>query len=106
MNESFQYLEPWVSVSDEVDHLESELRREISPEHPLFKFKTRALARRVDCDDILFEIESHESPFAVVHLTFSGSRENDSHWPYTKFFQSFQEWIDSCMMLDHQDYIE
>jgi hypothetical protein len=104
MKDSLAYLEPWICVVDEAELFTLELKREISPQHPLFEIKAHAIARRIDCDDVLFEIESNETQLAVVHLTWSGKREDEPIWPSTKFYRDSEEWINSCMMIDHLDY--
>jgi hypothetical protein len=102
MRYPFVFLEPWVSVSDEANYLELELRKELSSQHPLFGLKTRAIARRIDCDDALFEVESNAIPLALVHLTRSGKQENGPEWPHTRLFENIEGFIKSCMTPDHQ----
>ena len=43
---------PW-----EREHTERELARELTRGHPLFGVAVRALARRQDCDDVLFALD-------------------------------------------------
>lgn len=65
------------------------LTRELSPGHELYGKKVVAIAR--DFDDILFEVQDGQKPFAVVHLTH---RVADSPpWPDTFWYSSIEEWI-------------
>jgi hypothetical protein len=98
-----ELLEPWHEVS-EADRaaLEGELRRELSPDHVLAGKSARAVARRFDRDDVLFEIAG--IGFAVVHLTYSKSRETSPRWPSSEVFASFAEWVERRMQRDHDAF--
>ena len=50
-----------------------ELLREVGVGHPLHGLPVRTLARRQDCDDVLFAIEDGTERVAVVHLTWTYS---------------------------------
>lgn len=66
-----EWLEPWHPVAEnpvQVAGIERELARELAAEHPLFGLPMRALARRQDCDDVLFAVEDGSGRVAVVHL--------------------------------------
>ncbi len=77
--------ETWITVTDEERlRLETELKREVSHEHPLFGLSGRCLARRADRDDFLFSFSDAKHPFAVVHLTWRVEKGMD--WPWTVFF--------------------
>jgi len=96
-------LAPWVAISSEQQRrsLEQELSREIGPDHVLAGKTTRALARRSDRDDVLFETAG--LGFAVVHLTWSGHREATAGWPRTELFSSLDEWRAKRMNRDHEE---
>lgn len=55
-------------VLDEQQALEAELKREVAPGHPLYSVGVNALARRNDCDDVLFGLNGSAS-VATVHLS-------------------------------------
>jgi hypothetical protein len=60
--------ETWRAVdAKEASAFQSELQREVSAAHPLFKTAVRCVARRVDRDDFLFECleEKGSSPIIV-----------------------------------------
>src|SRR4051794_32500517 len=97
-----ELLEPWRSVT-EADrlHFEEELRRELMPGHVLAGTTVRAIARRQDCDDVLFEIIG--DGVAVVHLTWA--RETSASWPRTERFASMADWVERRMKPDHADFI-
>lgn len=94
-------LEPWRSITDDERRaLEAELRRELGAGHPLSGMTSRALARRQDCDDVLFEVGG--VGVAVVHLTWS--REARSDGPSAEIYHSLSEWIDRRMKPDHEAF--
>ena len=67
--------------------LENRLRREIPAKHALQGRSFRALARRTDDDDVLFELDGGPE-HAIVHLVYA--RSIDPEFPYTTFFDSFE----------------
>ncbi|CEG25748.1 hypothetical protein BN1002_00565 [Bacillus sp. B-jedd] len=86
-------VEPWWVIPDEMSEvLETELRREISPDHILHGKKSLAVARRMDRDDVVFWIEELEK-FAVVHLTYA--KETSGNYPRTELF-TLHELIKYC----------
>jgi hypothetical protein len=86
---------PWQFVS--------ELIKEVGPGHPFAQARTIAVGRRFDCDDVLFFLPSEPPAFAVVHLTWRGAREEPG-WPSMRWYESIEDWAESCMALDHIDY--
>jgi hypothetical protein len=98
---AMQFLDPWFRA---VPGLEGELRNEVSEGHPLYGKKAISVARRQDSDDVLFLLLDHQSPLAVVHLTWSGRPERTSNWPQTTFYTSLQDWVERCMKPDHAEF--
>ena len=98
------FVEPWVAVGSERASLEEELRRELSPDNALSGFNVQAIGRRVDCDDVLFEVRDEKADFkmALVHLTWSGKAETIP-WPISELFANAEAFI-KHMMLDAKDY--
>ena len=98
------FLEPWVAVGSEGASFEEELRRELAADNVLSNFNMQAIGRRVDCDDVLFEVRDEKANFklALVHLTWSGKVES-SPWPITKLFADAEAFVNQ-MLLDAQDY--
>jgi hypothetical protein len=76
-----KFVTPWVPVGQQGDDLIRELEREVGDRHVLWGPRTRALARRIDADDVLLEIKGDDNGYAVVHLTWSGKRELDHVGP-------------------------
>ncbi|MDQ2807368.1 MAG: hypothetical protein M3Z04_10730 [Chloroflexota bacterium] len=97
------WLSPWRAV-DDGPGLAAELAREVGPGHRLAGVAAVAVALRVDCDDVLFALPAPHPPLAVVHLVWSGRQESDPHWPGTRFYHSWADWIHRCMEWDHADY--
>jgi len=98
-------MEPWIATGHYADNLVKELEREVTQGHVLWNVKSRAIAQRSDSDDVLFEIESEQGKYAVVHLTWSGEPEQDSRWPETRIFATIEVWTEECMKTDHAGFI-
>lgn len=103
----FQLLEPWIAMKkDDSSCLEKELWRELRTDHPLAGCRNKAVARRVDCDDVLFETDCGQGLLAVVHLTWSGKPESSPQWPATDFFDGWDDFRTRQMMPDHEAYVK
>jgi hypothetical protein len=74
-------------MNNRAERLSAEWLSEVPPQHVLYGLKARAVAIRIDRDDVLFEIEVGEMPLRVVHPTWE--KETDSRWPSTKLFRSW-----------------
>jgi hypothetical protein len=99
------FLAPWHEVHG-LQRVVDELKAEVGPKHPLFNVGVSVVARRADNDDYLFELQSGPDPFAVVHLTWTGTREHDPTYPSTEFFGSWNDWVDRRMVpdsIEHRD---
>ncbi|GHJ31314.1 hypothetical protein [Streptomyces hygroscopicus] len=81
---------PWWVPDGGMHDLEVELRRELSPGHPLHEAEVTAAARCEGCDDILFRVANRPFPWAVVHLTWKGRKER-APWPMTTPLTSLAE---------------
>lgn len=99
--EKLELLLPWEKCSP---GLERELKKEVSPEHILFRVKAVSVARRIDNDDVLFYLPDYEKPFAVVHLIWSGKQDIHSDFPWTVFFSSLADWIENCLKPSHKEF--
>ncbi len=84
----------WTFVGESAQSLELELSKELAAGHPLFGHRVRAVARRIDNDEVLFEVDSPNYPYAMVHLTWSGKPESDPTWPSTQLFPAWEDWVE------------
>ena len=104
--DNIEMLTPWQIIEDSAENrpqrLSDRLKSEAPPKHVLYGLKARAVATRIDTDDVLFEIESGQMPLAVVHMTWR--KETDPHWPGTKLFQSWDQWVRDEMLPAHKEY--
>jgi hypothetical protein len=98
-----KFVTPWVPVDQQDEDLVRELECEVGDRHALWGRKTRALARRIDADDVLFEINGDDISYAVVHLRWSGKRELDPRWPRVGFFPSLELWSAEWMLKERAD---
>ncbi len=88
---TFAWPDQWHQIKPEGQiALERELLREISPGHKLFGLTIHAIARRADCDDVLFAVGG-SSQVAEVHLVY-GKRESNSDWPAVVLYESLIAW--------------
>ena len=75
---------PWEGIEpQQLNGFETELVREICKGHLLLGKSHVALARRIDCDDVLLEVDGGPA-VAVVHLSYAV--EADPQWPATEMF--------------------
>lgn len=90
----FEWPELWQAITDEAvaSSFLAELLKELGPGHCLFQRAVKAVARREDCDDVLFLTNGRDRPLAEVHLTWRGSTEPDPAWPATTFFAGWEDW--------------
>jgi hypothetical protein len=99
------WLDPWVPVGLGAEkELVRELEKEVGANHILFERKCLPLARRIDRDEYLFQVQDSVGLHAVVHLTWSGKTESDDPFPKTVLFQSIEEWMEK-MKRDHDEYM-
>jgi len=97
-----EFLEPWYAESN----LEfvNELRRETMAGHPLHGVPVSVLARRRDCDDVLFAIDDGSQRVAKVHLTHA-QRPEKPPWPPTVVFADITAWVE-WVRADRAEYGE
>lgn len=100
----FPLLEPWEIISAHEEMISAELKKEVREDGLLFGKEASPIARRKDCDDILFEIEGMNEQFAVVHLTWSGKKDAHPGFPSTTLYSNLENWRQECMLPDHEDY--
>ena len=93
------YRFPWHPI-EASPGLAEELRREVPAGHRLFNLPVKAIARRSDCDDVLFQIEDGSGRVAVVHLTWRV--ESDTTWPFTGIYESLESWFARGMIDDEE----
>ncbi|MEM7605111.1 MAG: hypothetical protein AAF411_07110 [Myxococcota bacterium] len=96
------FLEPWeLLLQEHRATFERELQRELSVGHGLVGARCRAVARRGDCDAVLFVI--NEERLAVVHLTWS--REFGGVLPGFTEYASFESFAERDMIPEHEFYM-
>ena len=64
-----EWLEPWQRFEASGDAFVRELQKEVPAQHVLHGLQVIAVARRIDCDEVLFATSDPTKPLAVVHLT-------------------------------------
>jgi len=99
--------EPWHSLEDEPNTQAMhgrELARELAKGHVLEGRQFQAIGRHVGQDDILFVLDGGGPTLAVVHLTYSPTREKDREWPWTEIYRDAQEFVEKRMRVDAEEY--
>ena len=105
MKTPFELLTPWVPIDSAVSaKFEDEYAEEIGKGHPLYGVPVKAIARRVDRDDVLFRLLRHLCDYAVVHLTWSGREESDPAWPAHKIYTDDDDLVEQCIRPTHREY--
>jgi hypothetical protein len=99
-----EWLDPWQRLEGSYDGFVRELQKEVPPLHVLHGLSVVAVARRIDCDDVLFVTANPAMPLAVVHLTWTGRTESDPRWPHTTSYKSWEDWTERCLLTDHHEY--
>src|SRR5688572_25990080 len=101
-----KWLVPWHPIAEvtSVEVLAQELRAELSRHHVLFGIGVRAVGRRQDCDDVLFELLDGSGRFAVVHLTYARHPEPDPCWPETTLYDSWSDFERERMTADAEGW--
>ena len=106
--DGIEFLAPWRiiedshGIEDRAGQLSERLQSKVPEKHVLHGLKVRAIATRIDRDDVLFEIEGGEMHLAVVHMTWR--KESDPRWPDTKLFHSWDDWVHNEMLPAHEEY--
>jgi hypothetical protein len=62
----------------------------------------KAIARRQDNDDVLFELT--DGRVAVVHLTWSASPSSFPDFPWTTLYASIEEFAQKNMIPEHAEW--
>lgn len=94
---------PWELAGDN-GQAATELRRECPTGHPLHSVSVALVARRRDCDDVLFRLCDGTARYAAVHLSFAV--EKDPRWPSTEVFDSLEEFAAKRLLPDIADWNE
>lgn len=96
----YEFLEPWNSCENSISII-NELKHEISSQHILYNIEVELIARRFDCDDYLFKILGDNPKYAVVHLTWSRTKETNSIFPTTDMYDNWDDFLENRMKLDN-----
>jgi len=98
----FLFFRPWRRPFGNPMGAETELRRELGPQHILYGRSFRAVGVTGESDDWLFELD--DGTFAQVHLTWTRKPpETNANCPRTRIFGTLDEWVIAVMLPDHVD---
>ena len=100
----FEVLDPWTEIDGSGDKFVSELIKEMRNDDELYGNTFKAIAQRIDCDDVLFRIKNQEKMLAVIHLSWSGHTDPNKGWPSRTIYSDLNTWKDKCMVPDYEDY--
>lgn len=99
--DTIHYLKPW--HADDID-LTVQLQREINKKHILYSKSVKTIARRQDNDDVLFEVDSAEFKYAMVHLTWAQKTLDDPKYPRTEMYKDWQDVYENRIIKDHEEW--
>ena len=97
---------PWraIQFEAEISAVQNQVEKEITDKHPLWGTTPIAIGRRVDCDDVLVQL--NDGTYANVHLVWgSGPGAFPEQYPTFIKYNSLQEFLNE-MELDGTDYEE
>ena len=98
------WLEPWALLSAaRAAQAERVLTAALTPAHPFSGRALRAVAARVDCDDVLFWVDAPEA-LVVQRLPPDKAARLDA--AASMIFASVQEFIEACLQPDHLEYTD
>ncbi|WP_099192353.1 hypothetical protein [Tepidibacter mesophilus] len=83
----------WSVIKNDKGYFKQELYKEINKEHILYGIEVKELARREDCDEVLFLMLDGSKRYAVVHLTWSSKIEENSFYPKTRIYDDLTNLI-------------
>jgi hypothetical protein len=95
-------LVPWEKVEGG-NHFDKELKRELSFFHPLRWRQFKAVGKRQDRDDILYEIRGGRNKYFVVHLTYRIEKSRD--FPRAHFYKDWNEVYTNLILVDHKEWL-
>jgi hypothetical protein len=99
---SFELEEPW--YEEENQNFIQELKKEVSVAHILWGKNLKVIAKREDCDDILFQVENADFDYAVVHLTWTSKVELNAIYPRTRTYKTWDELVEKCLKPDIKEF--
>ena len=99
--DTLKFLPPWIEI-DSKGSLEKELQKEVLESHPLFGQKVKAIAKREDNDDVLFQLENEK--IAMVHLTWRSSKELSSKYPRSIIYEHWSKVFEEQIVKDNQEF--
>lgn len=82
---------PWHSTDSSDRGLKDELFQELNKKHVLFGKEVHPIARRQDCDEVLFEVINSDYKYAIVHLTWRMKEEPNPAFPGTQLIKDEAE---------------
>jgi sporulation protein YlmC with PRC-barrel domain len=95
-------LVPWDKV-EEGNHFDKELKQELSFFHQLRWRRFKAVGKRQDRDEVLFEIKSGRNKYFVVHLTYR--KEKSIDYPRACFYRDWNDVYTSLILIDHKQWL-
>lgn len=97
-----QFLDPWCEfIPGQGEVFLEELKRELSPGHPLYGTELLPLGHSGAADDALFGAE--DGRVFQVHLTLS-RRAEQPPVPRTRVYVNADEWVQQVMLPANEDY--
>lgn len=101
-----QFLRPWVPIAPEfASTFEAQLVSELRPDSPLFGVPCRAIAKRIDRDDVLFEVNLPDAQYAHVDLLWAPPPDDLPGAPLVVLFRDWEDFCSREMGPEHEDWL-
>ena len=101
-----EWLEPWRSTAplDSRYHanLVKQLTLEVAPGHQMYELPVKLIGKG-NGDDALFEVLDGSNRVAVVHLTWSKTREK-LPWPRTEIYENIEKFVQERMIPENREW--
>lgn len=104
--EGIEWEEPWraIQFAAEIPHVQNQLERELSAQHPLYGTEARVIGRRIDNDDVVAVLR--DGTYVNVHLVWAtGSSPGAFPGEYPSWFTyGHQDQFIHAMQADAAEY--
>jgi hypothetical protein len=99
-----EFLKPWQRLNfEQGEPLLREVLTEISPGYALYGMPLVPIARSLQADDVLFQLDDNR--VVTVHITYRRAPEPPP-WPSSRIYENLDAWVEEIMIPQNQEYIQ
>jgi hypothetical protein len=101
MKPLLRLLTPWHPIDPAIAAIfEVEFALELGIAHPLSGIPANAIARRIDGDDVLFQLQLPVNNYAVVRLNWA----RKERYPNYQVYKDEEQLMEQCIRPAHEEY--